>query len=118
LGLAKDQNLMQLLSFAYPEHQWEFSRKSMGSYYKKSQYLLKVCLKTLFPQEGEFPILAMLTYIEILEEYRHPDIEMDSRQFLALDFFYPKYKLAFEYQVKLLGIIIYAYFRDNSILEI
>jgi hypothetical protein len=41
----------------------------------------------------------MVTLSEMLEEYRHPDLYNASSHFLELDFFFPKLKLAVEYQV-------------------
>jgi hypothetical protein len=47
------KDLPQLLSVAYPDYNWEFkSQKNYGFWVKKSQYLLKTCLKSLFPKEG------------------------------------------------------------------
>ena len=36
--------------------------------------------------------------VEVLEDYRHPDIVISSFA-LELDFFYPKLNIAFEFQV-------------------
>jgi hypothetical protein len=44
-------SLFHLLSVAFPEHSQP--NKSKSSYYKKSQFLLKSRLKTMFPQEGK-----------------------------------------------------------------
>ena len=40
----------------------------------------------------------------MLEEYRHPDLFNSSSSFLELDYFFPKLKLALEFQVSLLEI--------------
>jgi hypothetical protein len=37
--------------------------------------------------------------LEVLEEYRHPDIAALTGNPLELDFFYPRLNIAFEYQV-------------------
>jgi hypothetical protein len=37
--------------------------------------------------------------IEVLEEYKHPDITTNSGYPLELDFFYPQLNIAVEYQV-------------------
>lgn len=44
--------------------------------------------------------LLLIEFLEVLEEYRHPDIVAPSGIPLQLDFFYPRLKLAFEYQVQ------------------
>ena len=97
----KSYMLPQLLSLAYPEHAWSFKNKVTNAYNKKSQFVLKTCLKSLFPKEG---ITAMcfedlINKLEILEDYRPSDLESAEGRFLELDFFYPKFKLAVEYQV-------------------
>lgn len=74
--------LTTVLSQEFPEFKWSISSFSN---LKKSQYYLKESLHTLF--QGE----------DILEEYRHPDLL--SKYPLELDFFIPKYNIAFEYQV-------------------
>ena len=56
----------------------------MSKQYKKTQYLLKSMLKTIFPQE------------EFVEEYRNPQLTKS----LELDFYYPQLKLAIEFQVE------------------
>jgi hypothetical protein len=38
-------------------------------------------------------------FLEVFEEYKHPDIVSHSGIPLELDFFYPKLNIAFEYQV-------------------
>ena len=50
---------------------------------KKSQYILKSMIKSLFPHQ------------EILEDYRSVDLD-----YLELDYYLPNLKLAFEYQVR------------------
>jgi hypothetical protein len=53
-------SLTQLLSHVYPELKWTIaSDKSKSSFHKKTQHLLHVMLKSIFPQEGkvEFEIL-------------------------------------------------------------
>lgn len=73
----QEQNtLCKLLQTAFPQYVWTFSPS------KKSQNKLKDCLERLISGE-------------LLQEYKHPDISH-----LELDFFYPQYKLAFEYQVE------------------
>jgi hypothetical protein len=44
------KSLPQLLSAAYPEHNWELNTKN--NFNAKSQSLLKTMLKTIIPQEG------------------------------------------------------------------
>jgi hypothetical protein len=39
------------------------------------------------------------TIAELLQEFRHPDIVNISGRNLEIDFFYPKFNLAIEYQV-------------------
>ena len=46
-------------------------------------------------------IFECLYCVEVLEEYRHPDIVTSSGGSLELDFFYPELKIAVEYQVLL-----------------
>ena len=71
----KDAMLIKLLHNAFPKYNWTSG--------KKSQYVLKACLGNIFPNAVA------------LEEYRHPDVSN-----LELDYFYPLYNLAFEYQVE------------------
>ena len=59
---------------------------------KKSQYILKECIEKVFAN-------AL-----VLEEYRHPDANLE------LDYFLPEFKLAFEYQVYKLDMSIVAEF--------
>jgi hypothetical protein len=40
---------------SFPEFNWEFEAKSMSSKNKKTQYLLKSTLKTMFPKDGKKP---------------------------------------------------------------
>ena len=73
--------LTQNLKIAFPKKWLE----SPFSNTKKSQYLLKECIKTIFNKENTL----------VFEEYSHPDAEN-----LELDYFLPEFNLAFEYQVK------------------
>jgi hypothetical protein len=98
--LLSEQSLPRLLSLAYPNHNWGiFQIKSKETFYKKSQFLLKSMLKVIFPKEGksDFPIFSHS--LDVLEEYRHPDILTSTGHPLELDFFYPRLNLAIEYQV-------------------
>jgi hypothetical protein len=70
--------LIQLLKTEFPLYKWA---STSG---KKTQYVLKECLGMLFNKENTI----------LLEEYKHPDISN-----LELDYFFPQYNLAFEYQV-------------------
>jgi hypothetical protein len=76
----------KLLSLSYPEHNWDIPQKS--KFHKKSQYVLKAMLKTMFPKEA------------VLEEYKHPDLLVSTGYPLELDFFYPQINVAIEYQVQ------------------
>lgn len=76
MGVKGNSILVQLLKNAFPEYSWSISK--IG---KKTQYILKECLENILKGEQ-------------LEEYKHPEITN-----LELDYFYPQYKLAFEYQV-------------------
>ena len=40
-----------------------------------------------------------LLIIEVVEDYRHPEIVMSSGYPLEIDYFFPNLNLAFEYQV-------------------
>jgi hypothetical protein len=40
-----------------------------------------------------------LIFVEVFEEFRHPEILSSSGNPVELDYFYPKLKLAIEYQV-------------------
>jgi hypothetical protein len=73
------------LSIAYPERHWEFYTKTKSPFHKKSQSLLKIALQNIFQ-------------LEMLEDYRHPEIVNASGFPLELDFFFPHINLAFEYQ--------------------
>jgi hypothetical protein len=42
----------QFLAAAYPGYPWATHMRTKSAFYKKSQHMLKVVLKTLFPQEG------------------------------------------------------------------
>jgi hypothetical protein len=44
-------------------------------------------------------MLPFFILVEVLEEYRHPQIVSAAGHFLELDFFYPKLNIAFEFQV-------------------
>ena len=44
--------LSELLFIAYPHVKWEFHSKSKANYYKKTQFLLKTMLKSIFPKDG------------------------------------------------------------------
>ena len=76
-----DTPLTQLLKSAFPQYIWRTTTPTSS---KKSQYILKQSLKELFP--GENTVL--------LEEHRHQHVDN-----LELDYFYPQYNLAIEYQV-------------------
>jgi hypothetical protein len=74
---------------------------SKSAFYKKTQATLKSALKAMFPDEGilfRFPWYDM-TFVEVLEEYKHPKIISASGRKLELDFFFPQLNLAFEHQV-------------------
>jgi hypothetical protein len=87
----------QLLTIAYPNHNWE---QDKNIFHKKTQLLLKSMLKIIFPQQGQKNYFFMfLIFVEVLEEYRHPDILTSLGTPLELDYFYPQYNLAFEFQV-------------------
>jgi hypothetical protein len=75
---------------------------SSKSFHKKTQSSLKSTLKSIFPKYGN---CANVTFklicgcVEVLEEYKHPDLISTSGRNLELDFFYPQFKLAIEFQV-------------------
>ena len=69
--------LTEALKIAFP------SKMNVNS--KKSQYMLKNCIESIFSKENTL----------VLEEYRHPDVIH-----LELDYFLPQYNIAFEYQVE------------------
>ena len=52
MDIPEDSILLPLLSQAFPEHKWA-PTKSMDAYFKKSQYMLKEALHTIFPREGK-----------------------------------------------------------------
>lgn len=57
LGCNSNISLSHLLLSVYPSHNWSFSPLNDKSpFIKKSQYLLKVALKIIFPQEGMLEI--------------------------------------------------------------
>ena len=74
--------LTQLLKDAFPHYNWSNSLASVG---KKAQYTLKECIGKLFTGDNSV----------MVEEYKHPEMSH-----LELDYFFPQYNLAFEYQVK------------------
>ena len=79
----KEKNmLIQVLNLTFPQYVWLSNTLSATG--KKAQFLLKDQLEKIFKD-------AIL-----LEEYRHPDTTN-----LELDYYYPQFKLALEYQVKL-----------------
>lgn len=78
MGNKENQTLSHMLKYAFPKYSWSTSLQS-----KKAQYTLKECLEQLFPNDNT-----------MLQEYKHPEIIQ-----LELDYFFPQYKLAFEYQV-------------------
>ena len=79
MGLKGHYSLIQLLKSSFPNYVWATFLSG-----KKAQYVLKECLKIIFPFENNV----------LLEEYKHPEITN-----LELDYFYPHLNLAFEYQV-------------------
>lgn len=93
-------SLVNLLSTVYPD---QFIKpKSLN---KKTQNIIKAMLKSLFPGQGNWVAYVCLL-VEVLEEYRHPDIVTPSGAPLELDFFYPQLKVAVEYQVILVASIV------------
>jgi hypothetical protein len=131
LGHQGNLSLQQLLSIAYPDEKWDFkTQRSSSTFYKKSQYLLKSSIKSMFPNEGNLItfftfftrfymfLICFNMFLEVLEEYRHPDIIMDSGYPLELDFFYPKYNIAFEYQVTHVTLLYADLFRGLNILRV
>ena len=83
--------LKDVLEFVSQVRKYKISTQSKSLSYKKTQYLLKTLLQTMFPKQ------------EMLEEYKHPDIVSASGQFFELDYFFPHLNLAIEYQVPLLS---------------
>ena len=77
----KNVLLPQLLQSAFPKYSWI---NTVGIPGKRTQYILKQYLDILFPGNQNS---------EMLEEYKHPEMNLE------LDYFFPQYKLAFEYQV-------------------
>ena len=75
---------MNFVQKVYPDLNTKIFQRGIYKTYKKSQYLLKSMITTIFPK------------YEIVEEYRNPELEM-----LELDYFIPELNLAFEYQVTL-----------------
>jgi hypothetical protein len=94
-------SLSHVLAIGYPEYDSKI--KTTTYLYKKSQSLLKSMLNAMFAQEGSSftGCSPSPTFLEALEEYRHPDILTSSGYPLELDLFYPKLKIAVEYQVTL-----------------
>jgi hypothetical protein len=106
-------SLSEILSLVNP--QVEISQQS-SPFYKKTQETIKAMLKTMFPQDGKISPFFVNFFVEVLQEYRHPDLKSTSGFPLELDFFFPKYNLAIEYQV-----LISCFFltkRVNNITEI
>lgn len=81
----KNVTLTQKLKTAFPKFSWLPSATQST---KKSQYMLKQHLEKIFP--GVDTIL--------LEEYKHPDI-ISNNYSLELDYYFPQFQLALEYQV-------------------
>lgn len=82
-----DNELANAMSLAFP-------LLSNSKYHKKSQYTLKNTLEQIFNVEGEKRDNLEEAHIYVvMQDYRHSDISG-----LELDFYYPQYKLAFEYQ--------------------
>ena len=76
----KEQNiLIASHKAAFPKYNWT---NTLPTTSKKTQYLLKEYISSLFKNAT------------LLQEYIHPDFSK-----LELDYFFPEYKLAFEYQV-------------------
>lgn len=73
--------LQQALKKEFPKYSWMTSLPARS---KKTQYMLKECISKIFSDEDTI----------LLEEYSHPEVTN-----LQLDFFYPQFNLAFEYQV-------------------
>ena len=81
LRIKDSSALTRDLKTAFPKYNW-FSVSPARA--KKTQFMLKECINTLFFNKETV----------LLEEYKHPDLN-----YLELDFFYPEFNLAFEYQV-------------------
>jgi hypothetical protein len=92
-----------MLSVTYPGYNWKFDtdNKSKSPHNKKSQSVLKTVLKKMIPQSGKPHkyTFGLMRSLDVLEEYRHPDIVTSKGRHLELDLFYPQLKIAFEYQV-------------------
>jgi hypothetical protein len=99
--LEHNNSLSQLLTQLYPEFRWNFNlNESKSLHYKKSQFLLKTMLKTIFPHQGKFIFVTVtLPQKEVFFDYKHPDIVTHAGYPLELDFFYPQLQIAVEYQV-------------------
>jgi hypothetical protein len=112
-------SLTRLLKQVFPKHEWP-SDKPLNAKGKKSQYLLTKALNAMFPEEGKRSLLLHIrftVYIEVLEEYRHPDIVSQTGNLLELDYFYPKLNLAVEYQVTVTNKYGKFIFRGHSIID-
>jgi hypothetical protein len=51
-GLLRTAPFSHILAIAFPEQNWEISTLQKSGFSKKSQHLLKVILKTIFPHQG------------------------------------------------------------------
>ena len=74
-------DVMNIVKLYYPDLNLKQFKDGNPLGSKKSQYILKSMLQTLFPEQ------------EIVEEYRHSSLSN-----LELDYYLPQLKLAFEYQ--------------------
>jgi hypothetical protein len=96
--------LLHLLTFVQEVYNTGDMVNSKFAFYKKTQVTLKSMLKAMFPTNGKFSLPQNKIYIvlsvEVLDEYKHPDLIAISGRTLELDFFYPQLNLAIELQVK------------------
>ena len=90
MGGISSHSLPELLMLGFPDFNWDFKGIKM---YKKSQNILKNCVIKLFPGDGNLLRVCVVYRVELLEEYRHPDILTFSGKPLELDYFFPKLKL-------------------------
>jgi hypothetical protein len=97
--------LQDVISLVREVYQSSSLSKSKSLSFRKSQFVLKTMLKSMFPNEGNIVLLINNDIVDVLEDYRHPDITTKGGQHFELDFFYPKLKIAFEYQVPYFYII-------------